>query len=179
MRKIKRTLPFIILITFLCLLARSLYSAAPEQLSSQFSNGDLPSFNLPSIFDQQSSVSSRSLRGRVTLLNIWASWCSACASEHAMLMRIKNVYHVPIYGILYKDSPSRAASYLSRNGNPYVQVGYDSDGSSLDAFNLYGTPETFVVGPSGEILYRQTGAMNEMTWETILYPIIKHYQDQE
>lgn len=171
----KRALPFIFLLCFLSLLGRELYSAQPAQFAS---NGELPSFSLPSVFDNQGSLSSRQLHGKVSLLNIWASWCSACASEHAMLMRIKNVYHIPVYGILYKDNAARAINYLKRNGNPYVQIGYDPDGSISDDFNIYGTPETFIIGPDGEILYRQTGAMNQMTWDTVLYPIIKHFQDQ-
>lgn len=171
----KRALPFVLLLCFLSLLAREIFSAQPTQFAS---NGELPSFQLPSVFDNQNELSSRNLHGRVSLLNIWASWCGACASEHAMLMRIKNVYHVPIYGILYKDDANRAINYLKRNGNPYVQIGYDPDGSISEDFNIYGTPETFIIGPNGEILYRQTGAMNQMTWETVLYPIIKHYQDQ-
>lgn len=170
-------LPIILLTFCLSALSSNVFSAPPIHLSSN--TDSLPDFSAPSIYGSSSDLTPRSLRGQVSLLNVWASWCSACASEHRLLMKIKNVYHVPIYGILYKDSANDALNYLNRNGNPYVQIGNDPDGAASMGFNIYGTPETFVVSPDGDILYRQTGAMTQMTWDVVLYPIIKHYQDKQ
>lgn len=177
MTNLKRLLPFIVLTCFLSLLGRDIFSASSMRLADA-NTTPLPSFNLPSLFDHQKNLTDETLRGRVTLLNIWASWCSACASEHRLLMKIKNEYHVPIYGVLFKDEPNDAIQYLNNHGNPYVQVAYDLNGDSPIDRDIYGTPETLVVSPDGNILYRQVGAINEMTWDVILYPLIKQYDNK-
>lgn len=136
----------------------------------------LPSFSVPSIYGSSKDMTASSLHGRVSLLAIWASWCSACASEHNLFMKIKNVYRVPIYGILYKDSASDAMNFLKRRGNPYVQLADDPTGDATLGFDVYGTPEIYLVSPEGKILYHQTGALNQSTWDLVIYPIVKHYQ---
>lgn len=177
MTNFKRILPFIFLTCFLSLLASELFGASSLQ-SANATARPLPSFSLPSLFNGQKKLTDESLRGHVSLLNIWASWCSACASEHRMLMKIKRDFHVPIYGVLFKDEPNDALRYLNNHGNPYVQVGYDLNGDSPIDENIYGTPETLVVSPDGNILYRQIGAINEMTWDVVLYPLIKQYENK-
>ncbi len=136
----------------------------------------LPSFSAPSIYGSSKDMTANSLQGRVSLLAIWASWCSACASEHNLFMKIKNVYRVPIYGILYKDSASDAMNFLKRRGNPYVQLADDPSGDATIGFDVYGTPEIYLVSPEGKVLYHQTGALNQSTWDLVIYPIVKHYQ---
>ncbi|HEU5281796.1 MAG TPA: redoxin family protein [Gammaproteobacteria bacterium] len=175
MTNFKRIFSFIFLTCFLALLTQASFAAASISASN---TTPLPSFSLPSIFTGQKKLTDESMQGRVSLINIWASWCSACASEHRMLLKIKNQFHVPIYGILFKDDPSDALRYLKNHGNPYVQVGYDLNGDSPITENLYGTPETLVVSPDGNILYRQVGAINEMTWDVILYPLVKQYENK-
>ena len=173
--KIKFLIPFFILFSLLVVLWSQLSSTRSYANSSGISGEKMPSFSVPSLYGS-SNLTNKSLGGRVVLLNFWASWCSACQAEHDMLMRIKNVYHVPIYGISFKDDPSDARDMLSRHGNPYVQVGSDVNGVTGVDFGIYATPETFVINPSGNIIYKHIGVIDQSTWDETIYPLIKQYQ---
>lgn len=178
-KKIYYLVPFTILFLLLSLLGREIFSASPGQITASLVGETVPSFNVPSLFSSQQHLTQNDLRGHVSLLNIWASWCSACALEHPLLMRIKNVYHVPLYGILYKDNSDDATAYLKNRGNPYTAVGNDESGEVSIDLGIYGTPETFVISPEGRILYRQTGAMDQTTWDVVIYPLIKNYESKQ
>jgi len=174
-RRLKITIPFVLLFLLFSLLWHELYSASPRNASS-LSGEPLPSFALPNLFNPQKTFSSQSLRGHVSLLNVWASWCSACNYEHPMLLWIKNNYHVPIYGIIYRDNADDAINYLNRKGNPFVAIGNDERGSVSVDLGIYGTPETFVISPEGRIVYRHLGVIDQRTWNNTIYPIIKKYE---
>ncbi len=88
-------------------------------------------------------------------------------------MKIKQEYHVPIYGILYKDDAREALNWLEHNGNPYIKIGNDVKGEVAIDFGVYGTPETYVISGNGKILYRQIGVIdNKILVETLL-PLIR------
>jgi cytochrome c biogenesis protein CcmG/thiol:disulfide interchange protein DsbE len=174
-RNIKYIIPFTILFILLALLWAELSSTRSYAFSSGLSGETIPKFSLPSLYGS-GNVTNKDLGGRVVILNFWASWCSACRSEHSMLMKIKNKYHIPIYGIVFKDDPSDAKSYLSERGNPYVAIGSDEDGITGVDFGIYATPETYVLSPEGKIIYKQIGVIDQETWDNEIYPIIKRYQ---
>lgn len=175
-RKLKLTIPFILLIMLFSLLGRELYSASPSNTASM-TGAAVPAFRLPNLFDSNKSFSSSSLKGKVVLLNVFASWCSACNAEHAMLMHIKDNYHVPIYGILYRDNARDAIQWLNQKGNPYVTVGNDPRGDVAVDLGIYGTPETFVISPQGRIIYRHLGVISQRVWDNDIYPLIKQYEN--
>ena|SRR3990167_10931114 len=175
LRKIKFLLPFVILFVLLGMLYIQLSSSRSYTYAKGIIGDKMPEFSVPAI-DGKGSVTTSSLRGRVTLLNFWASWCGACHAEHAMLMKIKNEYHIPIYGIAFKDNPNDAKAVLEKSGNPFAEVGYDATGATSIDFGVYGTPETYVISPSGNILYRQIGVIDQHTWDNTIYPLIKNYQ---
>lgn len=175
LNKAKSIIPFLILFTLLSLLCRELYSANSDHYTQGFSGDAIPSFSLPYLNNPKKSFTQQDLRGKVSLVNIWASWCSACKAEHSMLMNIKENYGIPIYGILYKDDASNALQYLNHRGNPYKVIGNDEYGDAGIDFGIYGTPETYVVGPNGEVLYRQVGVISKSKWNNVIYPIIKPY----
>jgi cytochrome c biogenesis protein CcmG/thiol:disulfide interchange protein DsbE len=137
----------------------------------------VPNFDLPNLFSSDHSFTPKNFHGHAVLLNVWASWCSACKYEHAMLMRLKNEYHVPIYGILYRDNASDAIDWLHRKGNPYVIVGNDANGDASVDLGIYGTPETFVVSPKGKIIYRHVGVITQRLWDDTIQPLLKKYED--
>lgn len=174
-KNIKYILPFLILFALLTLLWRELFYAKPNELPSPLVGQSVPHFELPSLLVPDVLFTPKALTGRVTLLNIWATWCYACTVEIPMLMKIKNEYRVPIYSIAYKDDPNEAKKWLQQFGNPYVMIGDDRKGDVAIDLGVYGTPETYVIDPQGKIIYRHIGVITQQNWDEVLYPIIKKY----
>ncbi|OGT60219.1 MAG: hypothetical protein A3E85_01700 [Gammaproteobacteria bacterium RIFCSPHIGHO2_12_FULL_45_12] len=176
LKSIKTILPFAILFFLLILLWRELFATDSHELPSPLIGETLPHFSLPNLGEPHVKLTPDDLKGHVSLLNVWATWCYACGTEHAMLMKISHQYHVPIYGIDYKDNHEDAVRWLTEKGNPYQKIGDDRNGDAAIDLGVYGTPETFVINPQGKIVYRQVGAINQATWDNILYPIIQQYE---
>jgi cytochrome c biogenesis protein CcmG/thiol:disulfide interchange protein DsbE len=170
---IKKIIPFVTLFLLFILLGWELFYAKPSELPSALIGESVPSFDLSNIYPVQARFTNKALTGRVALLNVWATWCSACYMEHKMLMKIKNEYHVPIYSLVYKDDAQKAQDWLEQYGNPYVLIGDDEKGDTAIDFGVYGTPETFVINPQGKIVYRHIGVINQKVWDEELYPLIK------
>jgi len=138
---------------------------------------DLPNFNLPTL--SGSRLTNKSLQGHVSLLNIWGSWCKYCYYEHPMLMKIKNTYKIPIYGIDLKDNVINAKIWLHNYGNPYISVGEDFSGVTSDMLNVYGTPQTFVIDKNGKIRYRYNGGIDQGGWDDTLWPLIQKLEAEK
>jgi cytochrome c biogenesis protein CcmG/thiol:disulfide interchange protein DsbE len=139
-------------------------------------NKPLPEFNLPILFNSDKRLTNGDLHGHVSLLNMWASWCSACHAEQDLLMEIRKSY--PIYGILYNDSPRKAQSWLEREGTPYTFVALDTQEELSHALGVEGIPVTFVIDGRGIIRYRYVGTLTKEAWITLLLPIVKAYQSE-
>jgi cytochrome c biogenesis protein CcmG/thiol:disulfide interchange protein DsbE len=175
-RKTLHIFPFIILFLLTSLLAFELFHFKPYALPSPLLGENVPPFHLQNLFPEGPPLTNALLRGRVVLLNVWATWCAACSMEHAMLLKINQQYHVPIYSIDYKDDAQNAIQWLQQQGNPYALTGQDNQGDAVLDLGVYGTPETFVIGPAGNIVYRQIGPIDQKVWDETLYPLIQHYQ---
>lgn len=171
--------PFIILFLLFGILAYELFYAKPHELPSTLIGEKVPRFSLPTLSTANITFNNQRLVGQVSLLNVWASWCYACNTEAAMLLKIKNDYHVTIYGINYKDKPEDARKWLKQYGNPYTLIGSDKNGDVAIDLGVYGTPETFVINSAGEIVYRHVGAINQQDWDNVIYPIVKKYTPRE
>lgn len=174
--KLKHIIPFFILFALLAILWRELFYAHPNELPSALIGETVPEFQIPNLWQENKSFSTKELAGRVSLLNVWATWCSACSMEHPMLMKIKEQYHIPIYSIDYKDNSVDAKNWLHQEGNPYVMTGIDQHGDVAIDLGVYGTPETFVINPEGKIVYRHIGIIDDKVWNEVLYPLIKKYE---
>lgn len=172
----KKILPFILLFSLFYLFWHALFHAKKNELASTLIGENLPEFALPELNDPNRLFSAKNFPHKVSLLNVWATWCYACIIEQPMLMKIKNDYHVPIYGIDYKDQPELAKDWLAKYGNPFVMIGNDLTGSAVIDLGVYGTPETFVISPAKKIIYRHVGIIDQKTWDEVLYPLIKKYE---
>lgn len=95
--------------------------------------------------------------GKVTLVNVWASWCAPCRVEHPVLMQLAKDGRVEIAGLNYKDKPENARRFLNELGNPYSMIGTDDAGRVAIEWGVYGVPETFLVGKDGRIAYKHVG----------------------
>ncbi|WP_279481150.1 DsbE family thiol:disulfide interchange protein [Aureimonas sp. SK2] len=110
--------------------------------------------------------------GRTRLVNVFASWCVPCRQEHPALMALSQDPRFVIVGINYKDQPDNALGFLRELGNPYDAVGTDEAGRSTIDWGVYGVPETFLVGPDGTILWKQTGPLTREGVEGGLLPAL-------
>ena len=107
-----------------------------------------------------------------SIINIWASWCMPCRSEHDYLLKLKNIYQIDIIGINYKDKKSNAVKFLSDLGNPYLNILVDKDGTKSIELGAIGVPETYLIN-NKVMIKKYIGPLNDETFEEII-EIIKN-----
>jgi cytochrome c biogenesis protein CcmG, thiol:disulfide interchange protein DsbE len=113
------------------------------------------------------------LDGKVSLVNVWASWCVPCRQEHPYLMALGEDQRVQVLGINYKDQPGNAVRFLGELGNPFDAVGVDQSGRTAIDWGVYGVPETYLVDASGTIVYKKVGPFSERSYLEELLPAIE------
>jgi cytochrome c biogenesis protein CcmG/thiol:disulfide interchange protein DsbE len=107
-------------------------------------------------------------KGKVSVVNVWASWCVPCHDEAPLLTRLGQDKRLQLIGINYKDDPENARRFLGRYGNPYGIVGVDGNGRAAIEWGVYGVPETFIVGREGTIVYKLVGPVTPDNIDTVL-----------
>jgi cytochrome c biogenesis protein CcmG/thiol:disulfide interchange protein DsbE len=107
-------------------------------------------------------------KGKVSVVNVWASWCIPCHEEAPLLTELGKDKRLQLVGINYKDAPDNARRFLGRYGNPFGIVGVDGNGRAAIEWGVYGVPETFVVGREGTIVYKMVGPVTPENIETVL-----------
>lgn len=144
----------------------------PSKLPSQYIGKPAPDFNLPTLKDPARNLSTADLKGQVSLVNIWATWCVGCRAEHGFLMELSKAKTIPIYAINWRDNRSDALNFLAQLGDPYVVSGFDEDARVGIDWGAYGAPETFLISEEGMVVYRFTGPLNRALWEQEFVPRI-------
>ncbi|MVA96473.1 DsbE family thiol:disulfide interchange protein [Nitratireductor sp. CAU 1489] len=133
-----------------------------------------PETDLPPIEGtEMPGLSSKEFAGRVTVVNIWASWCAPCRQEHPLLMQLARDERITIAGLNYKDEAENARRFLGELGNPYAAVGADGTGRTAINWGVYGVPETFVVGRDGTIRFKHVGPLSPQSLTGDLMPAIE------
>lgn len=157
-------LPVVIFAALALLFLDRLFSGDPQKLPSALIGRPAPAFSLPALSGLTRDgapvpgFDDRALRqGRVTLVNVFASWCAPCHAEHPLLMELARDSRFGIVGINQKDQPSNALAFLDGKGNPYTAVGVDPSGRASIEWGVYGVPETFVVRGDGSIAAKLVG----------------------
>jgi cytochrome c biogenesis protein CcmG, thiol:disulfide interchange protein DsbE len=107
-------------------------------------------------------------KGRVSVVNVWASWCIPCHDEAPLLVALGRDKRLQLVGINYKDAPDNARRFLGRYGNPFGIVGVDGNGRAAIEWGVYGVPETFVVGRDGAIVYKLVGPITPENIDSVL-----------
>ena len=107
-------------------------------------------------------------KGKVSLVNVWASWCVPCHDEAPLLTELGRDTRLQIVGINYKDAPDNARRFLGRYGNPFGVVGVDASGRASIEWGVYGVPETFIVGREGTIVYKLVGPITSENINSIV-----------
>lgn len=144
----------------------------PSLIQSVLIDKPLPAFDLPAAGVEGARVSSEQLKGRVTLLNVFASWCIACKVEHPVLLKLSQAKKIELYGLAWKDKPEELKNWLAELGNPYVAIADDATGRTAIDLGVTGAPETYVIDRKGRVRYKQIGPIDNYVWENTLQPMI-------
>lgn len=145
----------------------------PREIPSPLLGRPAPVFRLPTLAGQGAQVAPTDMLGKVWVLNVWASWCSACRSEHQVLVDLAKRSQVPLLGLNYKDQPAAAGEWLAQFGNPYAAVALDADGRAGIDWGVYGVPESFVVDQRGIVRRKFTGPLTAETVAGELLPLLE------
>lgn len=167
--------PLIIFAVLAVLFWRGL-SLNPNEMPSALLNKPVPAFELPVLPAPENpqglvNANQEMLKGKVSLLNVWATWCVTCRQEHEFLNTLK-AHGVVIYGINYKDDIEDAQRWLVELHNPYVFSVSDADGRLGLNLGVFGAPETYVLDKQGVIRYKHIGDVNAQVWEKTIKPIV-------
>jgi len=144
----------------------------PREVPSPLVGKPAPAFLLPQLKATDKHFSPEDMKGKVWLLNAWASWCVACEAEHPVLMELARMNIVPIYGLDYKDTREAALNVLQRRGDPYVLTVSDLDGRVGIDYGVYGVPETYLIDKQGVIQYKQIGPVTPQNLREKILPMV-------
>jgi len=134
----------------------------PNDPPSALLNKNLPTFSSINLYEKEEVLLSDNLKGKYTLINFFASWCTPCRAEHHLFFKIKKeIPELFILGFSHKDDLDDSKKYLEEEGNPYSFVGVDSDGKIAFDFGVFGLPETFIINEDRKIIYKHTGPLTE------------------
>ena len=162
-------LPFFAFILVLLFLFKA-NGTDPTTLESVMVGKVVPEFVLQDIYDLNKQHDRAILMGQPTLLNVWATWCPTCYSEHDYLKQLAGE-GIAIVGMNYKDERDKAIRWLAELGNPYQVNLYDADGMLGLDLGVYGAPETYFIDNQGVIRHRHVGDINPQNWLAELKPI--------
>ncbi len=148
----------------------------PREVPSPLIDKPAPPFSLAQLHQSSTVMTPADLKGRVWLLNVWASWCVSCRQEHPLLVELGKSGVVPIYGLNYKDQRDAALKWLDEFGNPYQASLVDADGRVGIDYGVYGVPETFVIDRNGVIRYKQIGPITPAALRDKILPLVRELQ---
>ena len=171
-RRLLVVLPVVLFLALAALLYAGLFRD-PRLVPSPLIGKPAPEFDLPAVQGRQLALSTDDLKGEVSLVNVFASWCVACRDEHPLLVRLKQRGTVPVHGLNYKDQPADAARWLNAFGDPYTRTGADIDGRVGIEWGVYGVPETFVIDRQGNIAYKHIGPITERDLQETILPLVR------
>ena len=158
---------FLLLVGFL---ARGLW-LDPREVPSPLVGKPAPAFQLPILHQPDKRFVPADMRGKVWLLNVWASWCVSCREEHPVLLDLSKRGELPILGLNYKDKGDDATAWLKQFGNPYQLSAVDADGRIGIDYGVYGVPETYLIDADGVIRYKQIGPITPAVLEQKILPL--------
>ena len=151
----------LVLVTVLAFLAVLIYGQVRKGVS-QPKSGPAPEFTL-TLFDG-GQISLAELRGRPVVLNFWASWCDPCKDEAPLLEAAWRKYKdqgLMVIGVDYLDQEPAARAYLQEFQITYPN-GPDLGSKIARRYFIRGVPETFFIGPDGQIKSFKEGPFTTM-----------------
>jgi cytochrome c biogenesis protein CcmG/thiol:disulfide interchange protein DsbE len=167
-------LPLIGFVALTGLFLARLHGGDPSKIPSALIGRPAPQTALPALEGLVSNgaavpgLDPAVFKGKVSVVNVWASWCVPCHDEAPLLTTLAKDKRLQVVGINYKDSPDNARRFLGRYGNPFGIVGVDGNGRASIEWGVYGVPETFVVGREGTIVYKMVGPVTPENIDSVL-----------
>jgi cytochrome c biogenesis protein CcmG/thiol:disulfide interchange protein DsbE len=171
MKTLKFLVPLAVFVALAAFLAVGL-TRDPREVPSPFIGKAAPAFKLEQLHDAKLAFTPEDMKGKVWMLNVWASWCVSCRVEHPLLVEMSRRNVVPIVGLNYKDKRDEGMRWLAKFGNPYALSAFDVDGKVGIDYGVYGVPETFVIDKQGVIRYKQIGPITPEALEQKILPLI-------
>jgi cytochrome c biogenesis protein CcmG/thiol:disulfide interchange protein DsbE len=173
----KWSLPLAIFVALVAFLYVGLFRD-PREVPSPLIGKPAPAFALHQLHAPDKTLTTADMRGKVWLLNVWASWCESCRVEHPLLVEMARQQIAPIIGLNYKDKDDLGKAWLAERGDPYAVSVVDADGRVGIDWGVYGVPETFVVDKAGVIRYKQIGAITVDALQKKIVPLIRELQKE-
>ncbi|MDO8926640.1 MAG: DsbE family thiol:disulfide interchange protein [Sideroxyarcus sp.] len=170
-------LPLVIFLALAAFLFKGL-SLDPREVPSPLIDKPAPAFTLPQLHNPKKQFSPQDMKGKVWMLNVWASWCGSCKDEHPILMDIAQQKIVPVYGLNYKDKREDGLATLRNSGDPYTLVIFDADGKVGFDYGVYGVPETYIIDKQGVIRDKIIGAVTRQNLRERILPLIEELKKQ-
>ena len=174
-RYLRYLVPLAIFFILVAFLYRGL-SLDSKKSPSPLVGKPMPEFVLPRLQDPTATLSDTDLKGKVSIVNIWATWCVSCRAEHEVLLMLAKTGKVDIYGLNYKDDRAKAQQWLVRLGDPYVANAFDADGRTGINWGVYGAPETFIMDKQGIIRHKHIGPLTVDALNNEILPLIAELQ---
>ena len=174
-RYLRYLVPLAIFFVLVAFLYRGL-SLDPKRVPSPLVGKPMPEFSLPSLKDPAVTISNDDFKGKVSILNIWATWCVSCRAEHEVLLLLAKSGKVDIYGLNYKDERTKAQQWLVQLGDPYTANAFDADGRTGIDWGVYGAPETFIMDRQGIIRHKHIGPLSVDALNNEILPLIAELQ---
>ena len=162
------------LVIFVLLIVAFLFGLQndPRKIPSALINKPVPSFTLQELHEPEQVITEKDFPATPFILNVWASWCTACLQEHPLLLALSKQSGITIYGLNYKDTREAALDWLHEHGDPYVKSLFDNNGDTGIELGVYGVPETFIVDQHGIIRYKHIGPVSEESMVDTILPLL-------
>jgi len=143
------------------------------ELPSQLINQPTPNFEVSNLTREGVVHTQNDFKGKITLLNVWASWCPSCYVEHPYWKNYAKNKDITLVGLNYRDKKNKALKFLREQGDFFQWNLFDKNGRLGIEFGVYGAPETFLIDPEGKIRYRHVGVVTPDVYQNKLLPLIE------
>jgi cytochrome c biogenesis protein CcmG/thiol:disulfide interchange protein DsbE len=171
-KALKFGIPLLIFLLLVGFFAAGLFRD-PREVPSPFIGKPAPAFRLEQLHEPKAVFAPEDMKGKVWLLNVWASWCVSCRVEHPLLVEMARRNVVPIVGLNYKDKREDGMRWLAKFGNPYALSVHDLEGKVGIDYGVYGVPETFVIDKQGVVRYKQIGPITQEALDKTILPLLR------